>query len=432
MIHAMPGRTAARWGLALAGVMACASVSAAGVWTLESSIERALAVAPELEMRAAAVRAQHGAARQAGAWPNPTMEIRADNRLAREAVGSGHEVTSLAVSQSLPWGVVRARREAAARELEVREAAAGAERLELERRVSEAYHRLQREQALLALAQAALDEARRMAAPEARRLALGDVSRREAMRAELIAAQAQVALAEIEGEWAEARLEFAALLALDPGQLGELPPLTLPDRTPPLTALETALDRHPALLDARAQQAVFEAGAALARAEGLPALSLTVFRERDAFAGREETVSGGSLNVEIPLWDRQRGRRDELTALALGEHSRALAMQRGLVAVLRATHEHLVHLIEQTHYQARAVLAPAREVRALTQRGYEAGELELLDLIDAVDAARDAETHQQRLLAETRLALAALRHAAGLYLESGLPDTDPPATETFP
>lgn len=432
MIHALPGRASARWVLALAGALACVSVHATEAWTLETSIERALAVAPELEMRAAAIRAQQGAARQAGAWPNPTVEVRADNRLAREALGDGREVTSLAVSQPLPWGVRGARREAAARELAVREAAADAERLALERRVTEAYHRLQREQALLSLARTALDEARRLASPETRRLALGDISRREAMRAELFAAHAQVTLAETEGEWAEARLEFAALLALDPGTLGALAPLTPVAEIPALAALERTLDLHPALADAQAQQAVFEAGAALARAEARPALSVSVFRERDAFAGREETVSGGSLNIEIPLWDRKRGRRDEFTALAAGERSRALAMRRGLVATLRSTHEHLVHLIEQTRYQEGAVLAPALEVRTLTQRGYEAGELDLIDLIAATETAREAEAQRQRLLADTRLALAAVRHAAGLYLESGLPDTAPLAMETAP
>lgn len=429
MIHASSGRSSARWLLMLASIAGCAAAHAAEGWTLEASIERALAVAPELEMSAAAIRAQEGAARQAGAWPNPTVEIRADNRLVREGFGDGRDVTVLAVSQPLPWGVLGARRDAAARELAVRESAARAERLELERRVAEAYHRLQREQALLLLAQNALDQARRLTAPEARRLALGDISRREAMRAELFAAHAQVALAEIEGEWAEARLEFAALLALDPEAVETLAPLAPLAEIPEVAALERTLDLHPALVDAQAQQAVFEAGAALARAEGRPALSLTVFRERDVFAGREESVSGGMLSIEIPLWDRKRGRRDEFTALAEGERSRARAMRRGLTATLRSTHEHLAHLIEQTQYQARAVLGPAREVQVLTQRGYEAGELDLTDLIAATEAARTAEAQQQRLLADTHLALAAMRHAAGLYLESGLPVSHSLATE---
>jgi cobalt-zinc-cadmium efflux system outer membrane protein len=407
-------------------LLGCATAQAAATWTLESSIERAVAVAPELEMKAAAMRAQQAATRQAGAWPNPSMEIRADNRLARELGDNGYEVTELAISQPLAWGVSKARRAVAERELAVHESAARSERLDLERRVAVAYHRLQREQALLALARQALDETRRLAAPEARRLALGDISRREAMRMELLASQAEVALADAEGEWEEARLTFAALLALDPADIGELPPLAAIDAAPDLAVLERALEDHPAIADTRARRAVHEAGIDLARAEGRPAFSVTVFRERDVFAGREEVVNGGTLNVEIPLWDRRGGKRDELGAQALGEQQRGFAVRRELAVTLGATHVHLLHLIEQTRHQAQAVLAPAREIHALTRRGYQAGEIDLTTLIEARDTAIDAEMRQQQLRADTLLTLAEMRHAAGLPLSSGTPDSPLP------
>lgn len=423
MKHSTPDRRAVHWLMAFAAMLGCLAAQASETWTLESSIERAIAVAPELEMRAAAIRAQQAATRQAGAWPNPSMEIRADNRLARELGDSGYDVTELAVSQPFAWGVSKARRTVAERELAVHESAAHGERLDLERRVAVAYHRLQREQTLLTLAREALEESRQLSAPEARRLALGDISRREAMRMELLAAQAEVALAAAEGEWAEARLALAALLALDPASIGELPALESLDAAPDLAALERGLANHPAVIDTRARRAVHEAGVDLARVEGRPAFSVTVFRERDVFAGREEAVNGGALNVEIPLWDRRRGKRDELTAQAIGEQQRGLAIQRELALTLRATHEHLLHLIEQTHHQARTVLAPAREIHALTRRGYQAGEIDLTTLIEARDTAIGAAIRQQELLADTRLALAEIRHAAGLSLSSGTPDS---------
>ena len=152
MKHSTPDRRAVHWLMAFAAMLDCLAAQASETWTLESSIERAIAVAPELEMRAAAIRAQQAATRQAGAWPNPSMEIRADNRLARELGDSGYDVTELAVSQPLAWGISKARRTVAERELAVHESAAHGERLDLERRVAVAYHRLQREQTLLTLA----------------------------------------------------------------------------------------------------------------------------------------------------------------------------------------------------------------------------------------------------------------------------------------
>ncbi len=420
MKHSTPDRRTVHWVMAFAAMLGCAATQASETWTLESSIERAITVAPELEMRAAAMRAQQAATQQAGVWPNPSVEIRADNRLARELGDSGYDVTGLAVSQPLAWGVSKARRTVAERELAVHDSAARSERLALERRVAIAYHRLQREQTLLALAREALAESRQLSAPEARRFALGDISRREAMRMELLAAQAEVALAEAEGEWAEARLAFAALLALDPADIGTLPALTAIDAAPDLPALERALEEHPAILNTRARRDVHEAGIDLARAESRPAFRLTVFRERDVFAGREEAVNGGMLDVEIPLWDRRRGKRDELTAQALGEQQRGLAIRRELALTLRATHEHLLHLIEQTRHQAQSVLAPAREIHSLTRRGYQAGEIDLTTLIEARDTAIAAAIRQQQLLADTHLALAEIRHAAGLSLDLSL------------
>lgn len=395
---------------------------ATGTWTLESSIARAIEVAPEIEMRAAAIRAQQGAAMQAGAWPNPSIEIRADNRLAREFDDSGYDVTGLAVSQPLAWGVGKARRTVAERELAVFENAAHIERLDIERDVALAYHRLQRGQALLELARQAVGESLRLSTSEARRLELGDISRREHMRMALLVSKAEVELAEAEGEWAEARLAFAALLALDLEHIGELPPLETLDTAPPLEMLQRSLADHPAIADSRVREAVHEAGIVLARAESRPKFNLTLYRERDVFAGREEAINGGALGVELPLWDRRQGRRGELGAQALGERQRRLALERRLALTLQATREHLLHLIEQTRHQAQAVLEPAQEIHALTLRGYRLGEIELDELIEARATAVAAEIRQQQLRAETRATLAELRHAAGLSLSSHAAD----------
>lgn len=396
-----------------------AAAHTAETWTLESSIARAIEVAPEIEMRATAIQAQQSASAQAAAWPNPSIEIRADNRLAREfGDDSGYEVTGLAISQPLAWGLGKARRTVAERELTVFEHAAQSERLDLERDVALAYHRLQRGQALLDLARQGVDESRGLSTPEARRLELGDISRREHLRTTLLVSKAEVALAEAEGEWAEARLAFAALLALDLDRIGALPPLEILDTAPPLETLLRSLADHPAIADSRAREAVHEAGIALARVESRPQFSLTLYRERDVFAGREEAVNGGAIGVELPLWDRRQGRRGELGAQALGERQRRLGLERRLALTLQATREHLLHLIEQTQHQAQAVLEPAREIHALTLRGYRLGEIGLDELIDARDTAIAAEVRQQQLRAETRATLAELRHAAGLSLAS--------------
>ncbi len=56
----------------------------AQVWTLESATRRAFEVAPELNAARAEIEARQGTYREAGAWPNPTIEASADNRLGQE------------------------------------------------------------------------------------------------------------------------------------------------------------------------------------------------------------------------------------------------------------------------------------------------------------------------------------------------------------
>lgn len=418
MKPSLSDRRAARWAATLFAILACSAAHASEPWTLASSIARAIEVAPEIRMGAASIQAQHAAAKQAGTWPNPSIELRADNRLALEYEDSGYEVTALSLSQPLAWGVGRARRTVAERELTVLENVAHTDRLELERRVAIAFHELQREQALLSLARRTLDESRRMAAAEMRRLELGDISRREAMRMELLVSQAELALAEAEGRWAESRLTFGVLLALEPERIGALPALDSVPAAPALSRLETALNNHPRILTSHARSAVHEAGIQLARTEARPGLSLTLYRERDVFAGREKTVNGGALNIELPLWDRRQGRRGELAAQALGEKQDGLATQRQLTLTLHASHEHLLHIIEQSRNHERAVLEPARELYALTERGFRLGEIDLVTLIEARETLITAETREQELRAEAWITLTEVLHAAGLSIAS--------------
>jgi cobalt-zinc-cadmium efflux system outer membrane protein len=416
-------RRAALAAAAILAIFACWSAQAAESWTLTSSIARAIEVAPETRLNAVTIQAQQAARQQAGAWPNPSIELRADNRISREFEDDGYDLTAISFTQPLSWGVSRARQTVAERELTVIENKARAEQLELERRVAIAFHELQRDQALLKLARQTLDESRRLLSPQQRRLEVGDISRREAMRMELFVSQAELALAEAEGRYSESRLTLAMLLALEPWQLGELPPLADIDTAPALYRLEAALSEHPLILASTAKAAVHEAGIELARAEARPGLSLTLFRERDVFAGREQTVNGGAINIELPLWDRRQGRRGELAAQALGERQQGMAVQRQLAISLHAAHEHLHHLIEQVRHQERMVLAPAREVYTLSERGYREGELDLINLIEARDTLTAAEVRQQELRAEAWITLAEVLHAAGVSIASFNPES---------
>jgi len=77
-------------------------VLAQALWTLEDSIQRAVEIAPETRGAEALIRAREGALRQAGSWPNPEVEVRADDSMSKDEGGHGTDFTQFAFSQPLP------------------------------------------------------------------------------------------------------------------------------------------------------------------------------------------------------------------------------------------------------------------------------------------------------------------------------------------
>src|SRR3989304_3387041 len=72
------------------------------VWTLADSVRRALDIAPELRAAGAEVTARAGELTQADIWPNPTIELRADEKLGIENRRGGYNLNQLSITQPIP------------------------------------------------------------------------------------------------------------------------------------------------------------------------------------------------------------------------------------------------------------------------------------------------------------------------------------------
>src|SRR5512139_1988491 len=64
-------------------------------WTLADSVRRALDTAPEMRAAEAGIAAREGELSQAGSWPNPTLDVRADNKLGIEDGSGGTDLTQI-------------------------------------------------------------------------------------------------------------------------------------------------------------------------------------------------------------------------------------------------------------------------------------------------------------------------------------------------
>lgn len=397
--------------------MTIVSVHAQERWSLETSMQRVLDVAPEIHAAESAVAARQGAARQAAAWPNPEIELRADDRVSREIGNRGTDYSQFIFSQPVPLSGQRGhRREIAAAELAASQAGRRYQQLLLETETARRFHSLQLTTELLHLAEQRLRFADELQQVGERRRRAGELAHLEQLRIDLIRETAQQAAVKAEGKHGEALSLFRAYLGLSAEEMPELASLQPIGEIPPLTSWQTGLPEHPALVAETAKLQSARANIELARSQRLPDPVLRLFHERDAFINRRIDVYGFGVALTVPLWDRKSGHIDEAHAQANQVRADIQALERDLDSRLRQSYQHLNHLMEEAkHYRGR-VLEPAQALFDLTRKAYAAGEAEILALIDANNTYFDAQARYFELLQEAWLEVAELRLAAGRTL----------------
>lgn len=382
-------------------------------WTLEASIQRALDTAPEMRAANARVETRAGELEQAGAWPNPSIDLRADEKLGIEDGRGGTDVRYAAISQPLPLLRIARQRRAAAAQLAGAQANRGDERLRLEHQTARAYHLLQLANAHLALARERRDLMETIAGGDGRDRLVRYLAPAERVRLNILREQASQAIATAEGESSEAAAHLRALLALStdaqPGTVA-LAPIPPPE---PLPELLPGLDSHPALVAAQREEEAARAGVDAARSQRFADPMVTLFRERDYFGGSERDYSGVGLSIQIPLWNLNNGGVEKARAEASIAQAQYTARRRDLDSRLRKSHLHLNHLIEQTEHHRTQVLEPSERLFGLTRRSFAAGEVNVLALVDAHDSYFNARARYLELLAQQWLEAADFRFAAG-------------------
>lgn len=408
--------------LSMGGRLALAeSTSSQTVWTLESSVRHALSQAPEIDAASAEIAAREARVDQAGAWPNPILELRADQKLGLDDGRGGADVTQIALNQALPWRRLASQRRQAEEELEAARERRRATVAAREAEAARAFHILQLAQTRMDLAQqrvafvAALDPAKARSRDRVVRFQTPLERARLAILHE--AAEQEVAFAE--GKYSEALSMFRTLLGLPVDIEARTAPLIPSARPPALDDLLRNLDRHPNL--AAADQDIEAARAAIdvERASRLADPVVGVFRERDFLGGARRGYSGITLGIQIPLWHSNSAGVARATAELTRVQAARRVQRRDLEAQLRQSWVHAGHLLDQSERYRERLLAPARRMLELARRGFQTGEQSLLALLDAYNIYFDAELRYYELLQESWMEAVALRAAAGVLLTQG-------------
>lgn len=400
-------------GLLLSGAIRADETA---TWSLEAAVRRAREVAPELRAADADVAARAGEVRTARAFPNPTIDVRADDRLGQGDGRGGTDFTQLALSQPLPLRRLERERRAA----ELRLAAGAATRryrsLQLDRETAAAFYAAQLAQARLALARERLEqtggESRRD--PLKRYLAPFDRARLAILREE-----ANQAVGAAEREQQQALTALRARLGLPAAEPIELAAAALPPAPAALETLLAEVDNHPAVAAAQKSHEAAVAGIDAARSQRFADPALNLFRERDVLANSRRDVTGVGVSVQVPLWNTRRGPIDTAVAEAGRAQAELDVERRDLLTRLQGSYAELVRLREQAERVRDHLLEPARKLHQLARRSFGAGEANVLALVDATNAYYDARARYLELLAQAQLAAAELKLASGVSLVDG-------------
>ncbi|MEK6699129.1 MAG: TolC family protein [Nitrospirota bacterium] len=405
-------------------VVTCQVVTAAATetsqWTLESATRRILEVSPEHRAAEAEIDVRKGELTQADAWPNPTIELRADDKLGQETGRGGSNLTQIAISQPLPFR--RLERQLAVAEANFRGAqeVRRYQRLTLEREAARVFHTLQFAEARVRLARSRLElvEGYGSSGPgvKGRDPLVRYLTPLDRMRLAVMREEAGQTVLAAEQDYQKALIEFRSLLALSADAAVQAAQLELAATPPELVGLERNLETHPLLAAVGEEVAAARGGVALAESQRFDDPTFNLFYERDFINNERSDVIGFGVSFQIPLWNQNRGPVAKARAEAMRAQAQFEMRRRDTLTLLRQGYTDLARLLEQAQRTHANLLEPARQVFELTGRGFATGEANILALVDANNTYFDARSRHLELLKETQNAAAELRFAAGIPL----------------
>lgn len=399
--------------------MSAATVTPANgkVWTLESSVRRVLEIAPERRQSEATIEMRQMELTQAGSWPNPSIDLRTDNRIGQLSGQGGISLSQIALSQPLPIRRLAYQRATAEFGLLAAQASRREQFLLLERETALVFHavqfavakhRLSHERLQLTNSLAAgkiatkEDRIKRYLTPlETGRLAL---LQEEAHQADILA----------ERDLENALIGFKSLLVLNGKDSPETMPLILPENPAAFAVLVEKLDLHPSVEAARHETESAEMGVEVAESRRYADPVLKFFHDRDYNNGATMNITGIGVGIEIPVWSQNRALEGKAIADANASRARYDTTLRGIRTRLKQAYTQLVRLQDQTRLMEEHLIEPARKMFELTRRSFAAGESNVLALVDAHNAYFDARARYLELLHGCASASADLRLAAGL------------------
>ena len=402
------------------------SYSTNGDTRLAALIGEALEANPRVRRALLEHRAAQSRVRQAGTLPDPTLSLTQHVRGPETRVGP--QMSSVSVSQALPWfGTLADRREIAASESAVRAESYAEQRAETVRQVKLAYYDL-----------AYLDEALRITEEEEQlllhyeALAQARYSQGFGQQQEVVKLQAEVTrVLNRRQQLLRQRTDLEAILNILVNYPVDATVATVAIGARPAVLFDdermhaTGLGARPEVRAARQRIEGGEHAARLARRRYRPGLTVGVAwgnvlgRRDDAGIaappldnGRDQfsLTVGASIPVFRPSYDAGVQEADAHLAAANEAYRDAV---NGVALAIRSTAFSLRTIEGQLALFERALLPQAEQALSTTEEAYSAGVTGVLELLDSEEVLLDVRLGLARLRADYMKALADMERAIG-------------------
>lgn len=374
--------------LGLCGVAFSITPVRAQGFGVEEAIQRALQNAPELREADARIGAADGERRQAGALPNPTLGLEAENVAGGGAYsGTDSMEATASLSQTIELGGKRsARKGMAERGQDMARLDRSAAQAEVVRNVRIAYANVIAAQERIALARAENDIAKAILNNVRRRVEAGGEPLHQRSKAQVALTTSQLLLGRAQRDFDAAANTLARLTGMP-----KLPALATDDFYVIAAPEKVVADLKKTAAHQRIHQDIGQRKSALdlERANAVPDPTLSVgarnFRDSDDNA----LVLG--VSFPFPVLNANRGNIQKASfdvAAAEAAHERSL---RDAYASLDARQFALEAAYEQAHGM-KEIMPEAEKALKNARHGYDAGAFAYLDVLDAQRTLADAKT----------------------------------------
>ncbi len=382
--------------------------------TLRGALGLALLKNPELKVYCLEIRARQAQALQASLWPNPEVEVEAENFGGRGATrGMQAAESTLLLSQLIELGGKRKKRTEVARyEGQLAAWDYEAQKLAVFTRVLQAYVDVLAAQEKVALQEELLEVGEKFLKTIRQRVKAGRTSPAEAYRAEVELEFTRVELEKARQELRAARKRLASLWAAREarfekvaGNLEQLKPV------PPLARLEALLEQNPELARWATERLLQQTVVALEKANRIPDPSIGLGYRRLNDEADQAFVVG--LSLPLPVFDRNQGSIQEALVRQKQVEWNEKAVRTALSVELAEVYSNLTAARNEVEALRERILPGAQEAYNVIREGYQMGKFGFLDVLDAQRTLFEVRSRYIEALAEYHKQVAELERLVG-------------------